>query len=92
MATIEFTNQKASQSLNGQAVIVTVADDEVDDMQTISEGMLASNGSSSKTGLVRRVDYYGKSFQVEPIQMDKNFESQGTYGYLAVNEAVIITL
>ena len=92
MATVEFTNQKASQSLNGQAVLVTVADDEVEDMQTISEGMLATNSSSSKTGTVRRVDYYGKSFQVVPIQMDRNFESQSTYGYLAVNEKVTVTI
>lgn len=92
MATKEFTNQRASQSLNGQSVLVTVADDEVEDMQDISEGMLATNDSSSKTGTVGSVDYFGKSFKVKPIQMDKNFESEGVYGYLAANETVVVTI
>ena len=92
MATVNFTNQKASQSLNGQGVICTVASDELDDLQTISKGMLATNNSSSKTGLVYSVDYKGSSFKISPIQPNKNFESSGTYGYLAVNETVVVTL
>lgn len=92
MATVSFTNQKASQSLNGQAVLCTVADDEIADMQTISQGMLATNNSSGKTGTVYRVDYYGHSFLINPIQPDKSFDSVGTYGYLAANETVVVTL
>ena len=92
MATLSFTNQKASQSINGQAVLVTVANDEVADMQDIETGMLATNNSSGKTGTVGKVDYYGNSFQVIPIQPNRNFESQSLYGYLAVNETVIVTL
>lgn len=92
MATIQFTNTKAYQSLRGQAVLVTVASDELDDLQDISKGMLATNDSSGKTGLVGNVDYFGTTFQVIPIQPDRTFESAGTYGYLAANETVTVTL
>lgn len=90
MANISFTNQRASQSLNGQAVIVTVASDELEDLQDISKGMIATNDSSGKTGVVHSVDYYGNSFRVAPIQPNLNFESSSTYGYLAANETVIV--
>jgi len=92
MATLSFTNTKASQSLNGQAVFVTVASDELDDLQDISEGMLATNNSSGRTGTVGRVDYFGNGFQVIPIQPNKNFSSVSTYGYLAASETVVVTL
>lgn len=92
MPTKSFTNQIASQSLNGEAVLVTVANNEIADMQLISKGMLATNNSSSKTGTVYSVDYFGRSFKVKPIQPDKNFWSASTYGYLAVNETVVVTL
>jgi len=92
MATLSFTNQKASQTLAGQAAIVTVASDELDDLQNISEGMLATNNSSGKTGLVHSVDYFGTSFKVRPQQPNTDFSSVNTYGYLAVNETVIVTI
>ena len=92
MATLSFVNQKASQSLNGQAVFVTVASSDLDDLQSISEGMLATNNSSGRTGTVGRVDYFGNGFQVIPIQPNKNFSSVSTYGYLAASETVIVTL
>lgn len=85
-----FTNQKASQSLRGESVTVTVATGEVDDMQLISEGMLATNNSSGSTGTVGRVDYFGNSFQVKPRQPNTDFSSASTYGYLAVNETVVV--
>lgn len=92
MATKSFVNQKASQSLRGEAVLVTVLGSDLDDLQLISKGMLATNSSSSKTGTVGMVDYFGSSFQVIPIQPDRTFESSGTYGYLAASETVIVTL
>lgn len=90
MAT-NFTNQRASQSLRGQSVKVTVASDEIDDLQNISEGQVATNNSSGKTGTVGRVDYYGNSFQVIPKQPNLDFSSASTYGYLAVNETVTVS-
>lgn len=88
MATIQFTNQTASQALKGQSVEVTVASDEIEDMQDISKGMLATIDSNGITGLVHRVDYFGNSFLVNPIQPDRSF---GIYGYLAASETVTIT-
>ena len=85
-----FTNQRAYQSLRGQGVWVTVATDQLDDLQTISEGMTATNSSSSKTGRVGLVDYFGNSFQVIPKQPNMDFSSASTYGYLAVNETVTV--
>lgn len=85
---IQVTNRKASQSLKGTAVTVTL--DETDSLQleNLSEGMLVTNDGNSKTGLIHRVDYYGNSFSVNPIQPDKDF---GQYGYLAVSQTVTVT-
>lgn len=88
MATIQFTNQIASQALKGQGVKVTVASDEISDMQDVSKGMLATIDSNGITGLVHRVDYYGNSFLVNPIQPNTEF---GIYGYLAASATVTIT-
>jgi hypothetical protein len=81
-----FTNQKASQALNGQAVVVTVADGEIAAMQDVEEGQLAT-AQSGATGTVYRVDYKGNSFKVMPIQPNTAF---GVYGYLAVGQTVTI--
>lgn len=90
---ISVTNRKASQSLRGQAVIVTLDNTDIqNDLPNIIEGQLATNDSSGKTGLVGRVDYYGSSFQVIPIQPDRNFDSVSTYGYLANGETITITV
>ena len=91
MATTNYTNQKASQSLNGQAVLVTLNSADAANLHLLSKGMLCTNNSSGKTGTVYSVDTFGTSFLVSPIQPDKNFESSGTYGYLAVSETVIVT-
>ncbi len=92
MATHNFTNRKASQALNGQAVIVTLDSTDAASLTLLSKGQLATNNSSGKTGTVYSVDTFGSSFKISPIQPDKNFESSGTYGYLAVSETVIVTL
>ena len=84
------TNRVASQSLNGQDVKVSVIGADIADLQLFEPGMLCTNQSSSKTGTVNRVDYFGNSFTITPIQSDKNFESVSTYGYLAVGETVSV--
>lgn len=88
---ISVTNQKAYQSLNGQAVLVTLNGTDSAQLSNISEGQLCTNASSNKTGLVHRVDTYGTSFWINPIQPDKNFASAGIYGYLAAGETINIT-
>jgi hypothetical protein len=85
-----FTNQRAYQSLRGQAVLVQVATDQLDDLQLISEGMIATNQSSGKTGRVGHVDYFGTTFQVIPKQPNLDFASASTYGYIAANETVTV--
>lgn len=85
-----FTNQKASQSLRGQAVIVSLNAADSANIPLLREGQLATNNSSGKTGTVTRIDVYGHSFKVKPIQPDRDFSSASTYGYLAINETVVI--
>lgn len=89
MAT-NYTNRLASQSLKGQAVIVTVNSSDAANLWRLSRGQLATNQSSSKTGTVGSIDVYGTSFEVIPIQPDRDFASSNVYGYLAVGETVII--
>lgn len=87
---IQVVNQKASQSLKGQAVIVTLDDTDSAQLPNLSQGMLCTNDSSGKTGLIHRVDLYGTSFSINPIQPDKDFASASIYGYLAANETITI--
>lgn len=92
MATQNFTNRKASQSLPGESVLVTVDGTDSANLYKLREGQLCTNNSSGKTGTVHRVDVYGTSFSVNPIQPNMTFESSSVYGYLAVNETVIVTI
>lgn len=87
---IQVTNQKASQSLKGAAVTVTLDDTDSAQLANLSEGMLCTNDSSSKTGTINRVDTFGTSFSINPIQPDKDFASASVYGYLAANETITI--
>lgn len=85
---IQVTNRKASQSLIGTSVLVTLDGTDALQLPNFSEGMLVTNDGNSKTGTINRVDYPGNSFTVNPIQPDRDF---GTYGYLAVSQTVTIT-
>lgn len=91
MATTNFTNQKASQSLAGQAVLVTCNGTDSANLYKLAEGQIATNSSSSKTGTVGAIDVYGHTFQVLPLQMDMDFASASVYGYLAAAETVSVT-
>lgn len=85
-----FTNRKASQSLRGQSVIVTLDGTDSAHLSLLSRGQLATNASSGKTGTVGFVDSFGHSFQVIPIQPNTDFSSASTYGYLASGETVTV--
>lgn len=89
MAT-NFTNRRDSQSLKGQAVLVTLNASDSANLYLLRKGQLATNNSSGKTGTVGAIDVYGHSFWVSPIQPERDFASASVYGYLAVNETVII--
>lgn len=88
MATAQVTNQKASQSLMGTSVLVTLDETDAAQLANFSKGNLVTNDGNSKTGLINRVDYPGNSFTVNPIQPDKDF---GQYGYLAAAQTVTVT-
>lgn len=89
MAT-NFTNRTASQSLKGQAVLVTLDGTDSANLYLLEEGMLATNASSGKTGTVEAVDVYGHYFKVSPIQPDRDFASASVYGYLASGETISV--
>lgn len=91
MATV-VTNRKASQSLRGQAVIVTLDSTDAENLADFSEGMVCTVSSSSETGTIHSVDYPGNSFKVSPIQPNLTFQSTtgGVYGYLAVDETISV--
>ena len=91
MGTTNYTNRKASQALKGQAVIVSLDGTDSNSIPLLAKGQLATNNSSGKTGTVGFIDVYGHSFQVVPIQEDRDFSSASTYGYLAVSETVVVT-
>lgn len=82
---INFTNRKAAQSLRGQAVLVTLNGADAANLDQIAEGQICFANTAGVYGTINRVDYYGTSFSVKPIQPDKSF---GVYGYLAANEIV----
>lgn len=87
-----YTNRKSSQSLRGQAVLVTCNSTDAANIYLLRKGQLATMASSSNTGTVGFIDIYGISFEVNPIQPDKTFESGGgVYGYLAVGEVVTVS-
>lgn len=85
----QVTNRKASQALNGQAVIVTLDETDAAYLDDFSEGMLCTHDSTQKTGTIHSVDTLGNSFKVSPIQLNRDF---GLYGYLAVSDTVTVTL
>ena len=84
------TNRRASQSLPGSAVLVTLDATDALELENFTAGMLCTNDSSGNTGTIHRVDYPGNTFLVSPIQPDKTFQSSTTYGYLAVSETVVV--
>lgn len=83
----QVTQRKASQALMGQSVLVTLNGADSAELENFSEGMLCTHDQSGRTGTINRVDYYGNSFSVNPIQPDREF---GIYGYLAVNATVTV--
>jgi len=82
------TNAKASQSLRGQDVTITM-DPSVDSYPDPSWiNNVVSVGSSSKTGIITSVDVNGVSFKVTPIQPDLRFDSTSTPGILDSGETI----
>lgn len=92
MSTLSITNQKASQALRGEDVVVTLSAAAQSNLASIVPGQACSISGVAVYGTVSRVDSYGISFEVTPLQPNLNFASPSTPGYLAANETIIITL
>ncbi len=81
-------NQKASQSLRGESVIVTL--DATDSLQlpnlNIGDQVLLDNG---KVGIIKFVDTFGHSFKIGPLQPDMNLSTiSNINGYLEEGEPI----
>ena len=84
----QVTNQRASQALRGEAVLVTLNEADSANLVNFEKDMLCTHDQSGRTGTIHSVDYYGNSFKVSPIQPNTEF---GIYGYLAAAATVTVT-
>lgn len=84
---IQVYNIKASQALRGQGVLVTLSATDSAQLENFEKGMLCTHDQTGRKGTIHRVDYFGHSFSVNPIQPDREF---GIYGYLAANQGITI--
>lgn len=85
-----YTNRLSSQALRGQAALVTCNSTDAANIYKLATGQLATN-STGKTGTIGFIDVYGVSFEVNPIQPDRDFSSASVYGYLAVGEVITVS-
>lgn len=92
MSTISVTNEKASQALRGQDVIVTLGSSDQSNLASIAPGQSCSISGVPVYGIVSSVDSYGISFEVSPLQPNLDFATPTTPGYLDANETIIITI
>lgn len=92
MPTVSFTNQKASQALRGQNVIVTIDSIYQANLTSLSPGQSCSISGVAVYGIVSSVDNYGISFEVSPLKPNLDFASPLLPGYLDVNETIIVTI
>ena len=91
MPTITVTNQKASQALRGEDVVVTLSAAEQSNLASILPGQECSISGVAVYGTVARVDSYGISFEVTPLRPNLDFASPSQPGYLAASASIVIT-
>lgn len=88
---ISVTNQKASQALRGEDVVVTLDATDQANLSSILPGQECSISGVAVYGIVSRVDSYGISFEVSPLQPNLDFASPTKPGFLAASETIVIT-
>ena len=88
---ISVTNQKASQALRGEDVVVTLDATDQANLSSILPGQACSISGVAVYGTVARVDNYGISFEVSPLQPNLDFASPAKPGFLATSETIVIT-
>ena len=91
MPTISVTNQKASQALRGEDVVVTLDVTDQANLSSILPGQECSISGVAVYGTIARVDSYGISFEVSPLQPNLDFASPTKPGFLAASETIVIT-
>lgn len=91
MPTISVTNRKASQALRGEDVVVTLDATDQANLSSILPGQACSISGVAVYGTVARVDSYGISFEVSPLQPNLDFASTTKPGFLAASETIVIT-
>jgi hypothetical protein len=84
-------NQQASTAFRGCDVLVTLnATETLSKLPNITVGQLCTVGSSSLTGYVSFVDYYGHSYRISPKTPATELSSSSTPGYLAAAETITL--
>lgn len=91
MATTSVTNQKASQALRGEGVVVTLNTADSANLVNFSAGQQCSISGTSIYGVISRVDGYGHTFNVDPIAPNLTFSSPSAPGYLKASETVVVS-
>jgi hypothetical protein len=91
MPTISVTNQKASQALRGESVVITLDATDQSNLANIIPGQACSISGVAVYGTVGSVDSYGISFKVAPLQPNLDFASPTKPGFLAASETIVIT-
>jgi hypothetical protein len=89
---ISVENQKSSQALRGEDVVVTFSDIAQSTLSTIPVGTEAYIDGTSIYGVVARVDVFGTSLEVSPLQPDLDFASPSHPGYLYGGETVVFNI
>ncbi len=89
---ISVENQKSSQALRGEDVVVTFSDIAQSTLSTIPVGTEAYISGTSVYGFVSRVDVFGTSLEVSPLQDNLDFASPTHPGYLYGGETVVFNI
>lgn len=89
---ISLVNQKSSQALRGEDVVVTLASGDISNLNSIPVGTVAYIYGTSVYGEVARVDTYGTTLEVSPKQPNFNFASPSHPGYLYGGETVVFNI
>ena len=89
---ISVENQKSSQALRGEDVVVTFSDIAQATLSTIPVGTEAYISGTSVYGFVSRVDVFGTSLEVSPLQDNLDFASPTHPGYLYGGETVVFNI
>ena len=89
---ISVVNQKPSQALRGEDVVVTFSAAAQSNLASIPVGTEAYIDGTSIYGVVSRVDVFGTSLEVSPLQPNLDFASPTHPGYLYGGETVVFNI